>query len=224
MDNLWAEISDRFLTWPTLPFSVLLLLMTVYWLIVSLGFLAFDALDFDLDFDADVDIDPGAHPSLLDLGFLPLKWLNLGAVPLMIWGSVFTLVAWVIARWLNAGNAHEQFVFASDTQIIMRDAALAAFATKFLTNPLRGIFDYEEPNKLETMLGKTVRVTTSRVDETFGEVEYTTDGAPLRLNARTKGATLSKDDPARLIGYDEEKKVYLVEAASAEETVAETDS
>lgn len=221
MENLWTEISDRFLTWPTLPFSVLLLLVMVYWLIVSLGFLAFDALDFDLDFDADVEIDPGAHPSLLDLGFLPLKWLNLGSVPLMIWGSVFTLVAWIISRWLNAEIAHAEFAFASDSQVILRDAVLAAVATKFLTNPLRGLFDYEEPNKLEAMLGQTVRVTTSQLDDTFGEVEYTTDGAPLRLNAITNGPALAKDDLARLVGYDEEKKVYVVEAVSMDRSTTD---
>lgn len=195
--------------------------MTGYWLVVSLGFLAFDAIDFDFDFDADLDVDPSAasaaHASILDLGFVPLRWLNLGTVPLMIWGSVFTLTAWILSRWMNAGAGHPEFIWTQDTQIIARDALLAALATKIFTNPLRGMFDFEEPNKLETLLGKTVTVTTSELSRTFGEVEYRTEAAPLRLNARLESgdgeaSPLSKGDVARIVGYDKEKRVYLVEA------------
>lgn len=224
MLHLVAEFFDRLLTWPTLPFTALLLLMTVYWLVVSLGFLAFDAIDLDFDFDADIDVDPGAHASLLDIGFLPLKWLNLGSVPLMIWGSVFTLTAWVIARWLNTGNAHEEFIFASDTQIILRDGLIAAIATKFLTNPMRGMFDFEEPNRLETLLGQTVRVTTSEVTEAFGEVEYITDGAPLRLNARCANGTLSKNEAGQITGYDPDTRVYFIEPVSGTPTTEMNDT
>lgn len=210
-----AEFFGHLFTWPTLPFSILLIVATAYWVFVTLGFLAFDAIDFDFDFDADVDVDITGHPSLLDIGFLPLKWLNLGSVPLMIWGSVFTLVAWGLSRWLNAGAGHDEFVWASDTQIILRDAALAALATKIITNPIRGVFDYDEPNTLETMIGQTVTVTTSEVSETFGEVEYITDGAPLRLNARTESGVLQKGELAAIIAYDEQSKAYIIRPTSS---------
>lgn len=52
---------------------MLLLSVCAYWTLTIFGFMATDVLDFDLDFDVDID----AEPSVLQFGFIPLRFLRL---------------------------------------------------------------------------------------------------------------------------------------------------
>ena len=56
-------------SWPSLPATVLLLLVCGYWCLVILGALDMDILDFDLDIDLDADVDA----SILQVGFIPAE-------------------------------------------------------------------------------------------------------------------------------------------------------
>ena len=66
-----GDVIQQALTWYNLPLTLLLGVITLYWLMVIIGVLSADSLDFDvdtgdidvgvdLDADADVDID-AAH-------------------------------------------------------------------------------------------------------------------------------------------------------------------
>ena len=91
--------------WPSLPATILLLLICGYWCLVMLGALDMDVLDFDLDFDLEADVET----SILQVGFIPLKWLNLGSVPTMLWLSVFALSGWMASRLINSPLPHPNF-------------------------------------------------------------------------------------------------------------------
>ncbi|HEX6985122.1 MAG TPA: NfeD family protein, partial [Planctomycetaceae bacterium] len=98
---------------------------------------------------------------------------------------------------------------------IARDAAIGLVAAKLLTQPLRGKFETTEPNKAETLVGRTCVVTTSEVDDRFGQARVEADGAPLLLHVRGPAGTLAKNDPAVIVGYDGDRGVFLVEPMSA---------
>ena len=83
--------------------------------------------------------------------------------------------------------------------------------TKVITQPLRGRFDIVEPNKAEDLVGRTCVVTTSEVTETFGEAEFATEGAPLRLNVRNDRGDVSKGDTVLITYFRSESNVYVVE-------------
>ena len=201
-----SEFIEGCFSWPSYPATVLLLLVCGYWVLVMIGAVDMEILDFDLDVDADA--------SILQFGFIPLKFLNLGSVPTMLWVSVFALVGWVLSRLLDSPAPHPSFQWAGDTQAILRDFGVAAIATKFVTAPLRGRFDPAEPNRARELIGHTCVITTSEVTDSFGEAEYATDGAPLKLNVRTSDGPLTKGDSAVIVDFTAENNLYFVTRAN----------
>lgn len=203
-------------SWPSYPATLLLLLICGYWVLVVVGALDLDFLDIDFDFDLDADVDA----SVLQFGFVPMKWLNLGSVPTMLWGSVFALAAWTTSRLINSPVPHGSFDWMSDGQAILRDVGIAMLITKGVTQPLVGKFDVVEPNKAETLIGSTCTVTTSEVTDSFGEAEFKTDASPLRLTVRVENEhraenePLAKGDQALIVAFDSEKNTYLVKRAN----------
>lgn len=198
-------------SWPTLPASLLLLAVCFYWLLMIFGAVGLDFLDIDLDLDMDADVD--VDVSILQLGFVPLRHLNIGAVPTMLWLSVFALAGWVTARLWNSPLPHDTFQWSADSMAILRNAGVAVMLTKLITQPLRGRFDPVEPNKAESLVGQTCTITTTEVNEQFGEASLATDGAPLRLKVRNSTDTLQKGDSAVIVNFETEGNLYFVEPA-----------
>jgi len=196
-------------SWPSWPASVLLLCVCVYWVLMIVGAVDLDFLDIDVDLDLDMDVD--ADPSILEFGFVPLKFLNIGSVPTMVWGSIFALVCWTVSRLWNSPLPHPSFEWTSDPLAIIRDFGVAAMLTKVITQPLRGRFDPVEPNKAEDLVGQTCIVTTSEVTEAFGEAEFATEGAPLRLKVRNGKGDISKGDTVLITYFRSETNEYVVE-------------
>ena len=197
-------------SWPSYPATLLLLAICGYWVLVVVGALDLDFLDIDFDFDIDADIDS----SILQFGFVPLKWLNLGSVPTMLWGSVFALAAWMTSRLFNSPVPHGSFEWLSDGQAILRDMGIAMLITKGVTQPLVGKFDVVEPNTAAKLIGSTCTVTTSEVTDSFGEARFATDGAPLKLTVRAENEPLAKGDQALIVAFDSETNSYLVKRAN----------
>ncbi len=197
-----------------LPATMLLVLLCLYWMLAILAGLDLDLLDFDLDLDGQPDLH-----EVVGVGVVILRFLNLGRVPLVIWLSVFSLSWWLISmlfdRWLDDPQLRASWWVAG--QYTLRNAALALVATKILTYPFRGKFDTSPPHPAEKMMGRTCRVVSSVVNDEFGQAEYPTAGAPLRLHVRTQGGSpLAKGDPATIVGFDPEKQLYFVEHGEAE--------
>jgi hypothetical protein len=174
-----------------------------------LGIFTTDVLDFDLDFDVDIDADP----SVLQFGFIPLKFLNIGSVPTMLWLSVFALVGWMTSRLWNSPQTHPVWNWSTDPQAIFRDFGIAMILTKLITQPLRGRFDPIEPNKAVDLIGRKCVVLTSEVTTAFGEAELATDAAPLRLKIRNSDGTLSKGDVVEIVDVREQDNIYFVKRA-----------
>jgi len=216
MSNI-LELLEPSLLWPTLPATVLLIVCCVYWLLVIVGAVTVDMLHIDFhDFHLDTDVDG----SLLDLGFVPLRFLNLGRVPLMLWISVFALSAWGVSRLIisygGLAEPHPHFVFSIDAPAIIRDSAIALAVTKVLTQPLRGIFDVIEPISAKELVGKTCVITTGEATPQNGEAQFATDGAPLSLNVRAVEGTLKKGELAEIFDYSPEENIYFVKRAKQE--------
>ncbi|HUG89726.1 MAG TPA: hypothetical protein VML55_02770 [Planctomycetaceae bacterium] len=202
------EFIDACFRGPTLPASILLIVACVYWVFALLGALDLDLFDLDLDVDVDADA-PGHSPA--DIGFVALRFLNLGRVPLMIWASVFALAFWSASMLIDATRT-----YAGGGEIalaIARNLGLALVAAKLLTQPLRGKFDVHEPNPAEDLIGRTCVITTTEATDRFGWAQLETGASPLALSVRATDGNLSKGDVAEICGYDAEQRIYLVKAA-----------
>ncbi len=198
-----TELMHAALNWPTLPATVLVAICVLYWLFVIVGVLDFDILDFDLDFDVSAD-----GPSVLDFGFIGLRFLNIGEVPVMVWLSVFSLSMWMLS--INFDAKVEINGFMDYLPLLLRNLGISLVVTKLITQPFKGYFQFTPPNQIETLLGKSCRVTSSMVNEKFGQAEMETEVAPLKLHIRAEEETIQKGDLVRLTDYNKETQVFYV--------------
>ena len=213
MPAVWDYLEICF-SGANLPATALLILAIMYWLAAILAGLDFEFLDFDFDFDGNADLGEG-----VGMGAVLLRSLNLGSVPLAIWGSVLALSWWLISmlldRFLDDPAVREDWFYA--LQYTVRNLALAVLMTKIVTQPLRGRFEAEEPNPAAKLLGTRCVVSTREVTDRFGQAEYETEAAPLKINVRARGETmLRKGDSALIVDYDAEKNIYFVESEESE--------
>ena len=147
------EIIDFALSPANVIITGLLILMTVYWLIVLIGFVDLDMfdLDVDVDADADVDVDSDLDGEGLHVGWLNhvLYFFNLGQVPLMIFLTFLILPAWTITMIVNS----ELGISSMLPGLLVLAGALfvSLFIAKFCTMPfvkLFGKMDAEEEDEV----------------------------------------------------------------------------
>lgn len=217
----FVEFVNLCFTPPLFVPSCLMLLIGVYWLFMMLGMLHLDMFHIDLDMDADIDVDAdvdmeiGGHSSAMDWGVLALKWVNFGDVPLILWLTPFAVSFWGISYLLDRNLAADAGWLLL-IGLFVRNVAISLFATKLITQPLKGKFDTKEPNTVDDLLGRDVIIKSQEVTERFGQAELRTDAAPLYLNVQSLGGTLKKGEMARIVDYDKTKGIYIIQGKTEE--------
>jgi hypothetical protein len=191
------------------PTSIVVAFLLLYWGLVALGTVDVEFLDWD--FELSIEADGG----FLDIGLVPIRFLNLGTIPVMIWVTIFSLSAWILSLLIHGRWAPDQ-----TAGVVLAEACgMAALATKLITNPMRPIFDTAPPNLPETLIGKSCVVTSGSVTGTVGEASYATGQAPLILTVRSNSdEQLDRGQTAVITDYRAETNTYLVEA-EREETI-----
>lgn len=206
-----TEFLETAMTGPRLPATVLLGLVCLYWLFMVLG-----AVDIEL-FDFDFDLDGTADGSIFDWGVVGLRFFNLGDVPVMLWLTAFAGSLWTLTLGIDRDVVGLEWY--ENLGILVRNGAMALVITKVLTHPLRGLLTHTEPTSSRELIGRTCTVH-AETTETAGQAEYKTDAAPLYLNVRTMGETLTKGTIAVIIDYDPESHVYFVKSHEQHEVSA----
>jgi len=203
-----TELFETSFSWPALPASVLMLLCFAYWLMVMLGAMDIEMFDLDLDFEADGDV--------MSAGFVALKFLNIGDMPLMLWASIFSLSFWSSTMLIDLPILEAEAAPSDVLPVIARNLGIALVLTKLGTQPLRGRFVPTEPNRLEDLIGQTCVITTSEATAEFGQAEFNTEAAPLLLNVRTIDGSIAKGQLAEIVDMAAEKNIYLVKTVNGE--------
>ncbi len=202
------EFIENCFTGPNYPASVMMVLILIYGLMVALGGLNLDMFDIDIDFDADVDIDGG----VTSIGFVALKFLNIGNVPIMIWASAFGLSWWtasmVLWQLIDQARYHEDFWLT--VPLVLRNVVIGVVAAKFITQPMVKMFDHTDNYKPEDLIGQECEVTTYEVTADAGQAKFATDAAPLLIDVRSEDAPLAKGDRALIVDFDPEEKLYFI--------------
>jgi hypothetical protein len=205
-----------------LPYTVLTIIVMLYWCLAILGAADLNALDFDLDFDADMDMDANANMDMAGggHGFIYfLGFFGIGAVPLTLSVTFLVLSMWSVSLLANhyLHNTSGLIALGMFLPILFCGLIMA----KFLTFPIIPLFKKlrEQSGQMARALGSACIISSSEATETFGQAEVTTDGAPLTLNVRTtEGETLKKGDEAVVVDYDKDASIYLVKKLSLENT------
>lgn len=208
-------------------FTVLLLLVVLYWVLMILGALDLEFLtpdveaDLDVDVDADVDVDVdadidtglGEGPPAVGVLDAFLQFFYIGKVPMMVLISILALSLWVISltanRLVNPWNRS-----GLGLAIAVGNLVVSAMILKAVGAPLARLFRpfYVEAHQVTSAVGKLGKVLSSEINATrIGQIEIITAGAPVVVNAVTEGEdALHKGDEAVVIEKDAKRNLFLV--------------
>ena len=205
MDQL---ISTAF-SFPTVTFTVLLIVVVVYWLIGLIGLVDLDfGGDVDLDIDADADVSVGGISGML-LTF------GLTGVPVTFVISIIVLLCWIVTyyaqfyllTWLPDGWLYYVAGLACNIGIFF----LSLPVTAVIIRPLRGLFKSAEAATSNQLIGLEGTVATGTITDTFGQVKLFNDGAELLVDARNDSQhQLEQGDKVLIIEYQHDSHTYVV--------------
>lgn len=193
---------DQALFAPTLPFTVLLAALAIYWIGAAFGFVFSEDEMFDA---SDTD---GAWASFL-------SFLNVGEVPVMIVITVLTLSTWVLSilgnEFLAGGSLALGFV------LLVPAFAVGCVITRFTTAPFKKVLcllnnEGEAPMQL---IGKVAKVTTASVTDRYGQAAVETGGAPVIVQVRVAaGESLARGDSALIVAENAATGTFTVRKVS----------
>ena len=193
-------------------FTVLLLLIVLYWITVILGVLDVELFNIELpesDFETDADVDVGGEGIFRPI----LNFFYIGEVPVMILVSIFIMSIWACTI---LGNYHfnSSGSFIGAMPVYLGAFVISVFCSKFFAMPLRKIYsalnkDYNAPR---SVLGRICRVISTEVSkQRMGQSEVQTKGAPIVLNVFALGDhVFNKGDEAVVAEKDETRGVYYI--------------
>ena len=196
------EVFDQAFRMVNLPFTVLLGLIVLYWLLVALG-----ALDVHLFSDVGHD----AHHELDHDGDGFLHFLGIGDVPVMVIVSVLGLSMWLGSMLSNYYLTGGSQLYA--LALLVPNFLISVVVTRYVTLPLRPLFRLinKDRGPGEEVLGRVCQIVTSEATPTFGQAEITRSGASVLINVRTlDDAVLVKGARAAVVRSDSEKGVYYI--------------
>ncbi len=200
-----------------LPLTILLGFVLLYWLLVGFGIMDGDFEVSEGSIAGEGDVAAGGHGAMGAAWVTAGQWLGFAKVPIVVWGSFFILFMWFAALMLNAilnGEVGDRsFITAG---ILWVPSALAGLIlTKVVTWPLGKVFTMLGATKSEAVevIGQVGRVTSSQVDETFGQVEIAGHAAPvsIRVRLRPGAEVLRRGDAARVLEAAADGNSFLVE-------------
>ena len=158
------------LSFPTVLFSFLLLVVVGYWLLVLTGVL-------DLGDDLDVDGVPGGV----------LAGLGLGGVPATVVFSLLVAVAWFVSLagtalldGLGLGVAAR---IAVSIGVLLAAVLCAWLVTRLVAVPLSRLFPTGTESSRQAFVGSLCTIRTGRVTADFGQAEVTAADGAVRPSA-----------------------------------------
>lgn len=212
MDRFYEIVSS----FPTVLFSVFLILSIFYWLLAVLGLVDIDILDMDVG-DIDADLPTSGNHDLTNLNVMSglLLKLGLNGVPITIVITLIALIGWVISflavYFIYPLIPLSLIQFLLGIGILIGTLYIAAMCTAVLIKPLRPIFLASNQEVQVTILGQTAIVRTGEVTNDFGEATIEDGGAGLIIKVRPyKNEVFHRGDRVVLLEYIKDLNVYKV--------------
>lgn len=201
-------------------FTVLLILMFIYWILVVLGAMDIEFLDFDLDIDGDADIDVDGALDATGGGFLDsvCSFFYLGTIPLMILMSTLIICMWFISIIAN-GVINPSGTMVIGLPIAIGNIIVSPFICKVVCMPLKKFFaSLKKTDTIRDVIGRICTITTTEVSTKMGQAEVKGTGAPILINVVADGSNVfHKGEEAVVIEKDNEKGVYVIAPVNLED-------
>lgn len=175
-------------------YTVLLVLVLLYWLSVIAGALDMNAFDIDLDLDADLDVDLDADVDVDAAGGTSgwlagaLHFFNFGKLPTMVILSFVILFAWMINVLMNHYLGGGSLVFA--LMFMLPNLFISLLLTKIVTTPLVPIFkQLNTPEEDVNFAGMFCKLTVTANQTKKGQAEVIHENRSLLIYVK-----VDKDD------------------------------
>lgn len=205
-----AELMTLALLPINLVFTLLLLMVILYWIIVILGVLDVDLFQIDVsDFDADGDV----HGVGAGLSGSVLHFFHVGEVPVMVLFSLLVLSLWagsVLGNYYYNPESLPSRAFG----VLVVNVVVSLVVVKTLGAPLKPFYamfnrDYNAPKRV---MGSLCQITTTQVTSTdMGQAEVRTKGAPILLNVLSQqDHRFAKGDEAVIVGKNKENGIHYI--------------
>jgi hypothetical protein len=236
------EFLSAILSSPTVVFTVLLIVIVLYWLMVIVGAIGVDvlhvgeaaggkiegmldgAVEGKIEGVLDGAVDGAVSGKVEGVtgkleavsggggGFLAM--LGFGKVPATVVISSLVLWSWALCL-LAARSGAEMGLPAWSVQVLA--PVLAVFLGGVLTGALvRAIgrfIVHQEPLRRADLVGKLCTITTGRVDANFGQALISEHGVDLTVDVRCDPPnSLRRNARAVIVAYDSEHHFFTVEA------------
>lgn len=202
-------------------FTIMSIIMLLYWILVIIAGLDPDLLSVDFDSaDLDTDLDSNSQdlPDRSDLssdgnGFMKiLEFFNFDELPLM-----FILTIIFFSMWLLGVNVTYYLGIESTlvgVVLLIPNLILSLFIVKIFSKPLSYLYkqvNHKGEPEID-FLGRRCVVFSTLDHERTGQIQLSVNGDPIRLSARSNSdEKLLAGQEAVIVGESEDKRYYLVE-------------
>lgn len=201
-------------------FSVMSIIMVLYWVLVIIAGLDpdlfsidFDATDMDTNFDHHGKDLPDRAETSEASGFMKvLQFFNFDELPLM-----FVLTIMFISMWLVSINVTHYLGIESTLLgfiLLIPNFILSLFVVKIFSKPLAYVYKQvnHKGEPVIDFLGRRCVVFSTLNDLKTGQIQLSVNGDPIRLSARSNtDEELKSGQQAVIVAESEDKKYYLVE-------------
>ena len=196
------------LSFPVVMFSFLLCLAILYWLVVAMGMLDVDLLDFNFDgTEAGLSKAEGLGGLLLKVGFKDVP-VTLLLTLLFFFGWMFCYFIELLAlRFVPLGWLR----YPVGLLVAFGCLVLALPVVRVISAPLRPLFRKVNRDTTRSVIGQVVQVRSGRVTPTHGEATMDDGGAGLVLRIRAdEGMSIQRGDRVVLLEYLQDQHAYRV--------------
>lgn len=207
-----AEFLEVALSYPTLPYSVVLSFAVIYWLLAATGII--DDGGIGSGDGADFHSHGGEHGAT---GIAAMfARLGLGGAPTMLVVLLLAFFGWTITYlvqlfFLQSLPAGLRWAIGSAVAVLA--LIPGAVVSAWVLRPIRRLLLKLRPVAQESILGRVALVTSPEVTATHGYASLDDGGAGLILHVRVRDdGRLVRGQRVRLVEYLSDKNHYLVVA------------
>ncbi|AKQ66430.1 Rossmann fold nucleotide-binding protein Smf [Myxococcus hansupus] len=219
---------DTILAFPTAIFTIVLGVVMTYWLFVIVGAVGIDVFDADVSLDGDISVE-GAGKALgsakalagsdadfdVDGGGI-LAAMGFAGIPITVSVSFVVFIAWFLSV-MSAQPLNEALGGVLPSWLLNSGLGLACFAAGtvtagFAVRPLRPVFVAKRAPGRDSLMGRVCTISSGSVTARTGHATFEDGGAGVILNVVcAKPNELKRGQPALILAYDAERRVYEVE-------------
>lgn len=230
-----TEFLTAILSFPTVVFTVMLIVIVLYWLMVIVGAIGVDVLHIGeaaggkiegmlggavegaagkiegaVEAKVEGSLEGAVHGATG--GFLAM--LGFGKVPATVVISSLVLWSWALCLLaVKSGAALGLPGWALQLPAPLVAVFLGGVLTGLLVRVVGRFIVHHEPLRSRALVGKLCTVTTGRVDAGFGQAQFSEDGNVITIEVRCDPPnSLRRHAQAVILAYDPEHHIYTIEA------------